>query len=102
ETHDYRTAFLGSLKVGVRLVLAAGGGQRLVELTVMTTTPGFTAVVKAGSSESGPFEPVSSSQTVDGTATYSLRVDPAQRYYVLWITHLGSALRAEIDEVTAR
>ena len=42
-------------------------------------------------------------QTVAGsTATFSLRVGPAQRYYMLWITHLGSALRAEIDEVTAR
>ena len=103
ETDHYRSASFGNLKDGVGLVLDAGGAKRLAKLTVLTTTPGFTAVVKAGSSESGPFEPVSSSQTVDGsTTTFSLRVDPARRYYMLWITHLGSALRAEIDEVTAR
>jgi eukaryotic-like serine/threonine-protein kinase len=103
ETDHYNNASFGNLKRGVGLVLDAGSPTKLSKLIVQTTTPGLTAIVKAGSSELGPFDPVSSSQTVSGsTSTFSLRVPDPRRYYLLWITQLGSALHAEIDEVTAR
>ena len=103
ETEHYNSASFGNLKPGVGLIVDAGGSKKLSELSIRTTTPGFTAVVKASDSETGSFDPVSSSQTVEGsTGTFQLHVDSAKRYYLLWITHLGSALRAEIDEVTAR
>jgi hypothetical protein len=103
ETEHYNNETFGNLKDGVGLILDAGTPKKLSKLNVQTTTRGFTAIVKAGDSESGTFQPVSSSETVDGsTGTFSLHVDSARRYYLLWITHLGPALRAEIDEATAR
>jgi hypothetical protein len=103
ETEHYNSVGFGNLKPGVGLILDAGAAKKPAELSVRTTTPGFTAVVKAGDSTTGPFNPVSSSQTVQGSnGTFRLHVDSAKRYYLLWITHLGPALRAEIDEVTAK
>jgi hypothetical protein len=103
ETEHYNTQTFGNLKDGVGLILDAGAAKKLSKLTVQTTTPGFTAVVKAGDSKTGPFQPVSPSETIDGsTGTFGLHVDSVKRYYLLWITHLGPALRAEVDEVTAR
>ena len=50
RTEHYNTPDFGGLKDGVGLVLNAPGDVALKTLTVTSDTPGFTAVVKAGSS----------------------------------------------------
>jgi hypothetical protein len=109
QTERYTTANFGNLKRGVGLVLDAGSDVKLSTVAVETGTPGFAAEIQAGSSQHGPFETVSSSQTVDGKTTFTLNVPSARRYYVVWITHLahfdtGDASKpygAQISEVTA-
>jgi len=91
----------GLNKPGVGLVLDAGASKQLTQISVQSGTPGFTAEIKAGSSQSGPFAVDSVSQTVNGNATFTLNGKTAQ-YYVLWITDLGSNSSVEIDEVTAK
>jgi hypothetical protein len=91
----------GLQKEGVGLVLDAGESVELGELTVKTSTPGFTAEIRAGDSPDGPFEPVvgKSAQATE-TTTWKLAGDPAARYYVIWITELDGSVR--ITEVTAK
>ena len=45
---------------------------KLAQLTVTTPTPGFTAEIQAGDSPTGGFTADSSSQTVNGTTTFTL------------------------------
>jgi serine/threonine protein kinase len=85
-------------KPGVGLVLDAGKEVEPTSITVTTDTPGFTAQIRDGSSPQGPFEPVSSSQTVEGETTFDLE-DAKARYFVVWITDLDS--RAHVNEVKA-
>jgi|tagenome__1003787_1003787.scaffolds.fasta_scaffold20862172_2 tRNA A-37 threonylcarbamoyl transferase component Bud32 len=100
-TEDYRTApDLG--KPGVGLVLDAGRPVELRELGVATGTPGFTAVVRAGSSPTTATKVISSSQTVDDGTTFELHGGAAYRYYEVWITRLGSSYRkVQLNEVRA-
>jgi predicted Ser/Thr protein kinase len=88
-------------KSGVGVVLDAGSPKALTQLTVATDTPGFTAQVRAGTSSTGPFAPVSASQAVNGTTAFKLD-GPRKEYYVVWITDLGSNAAAHVTEVTAR
>src|SRR5205807_1225486 len=88
ETERYATAQFGNLKRGVGMVLEAAEGARLRSLTIQTGTPGFTAVVEAGDSASGPFTAVSSAQSVGQKTILSLSVPAARRYYLIWITML--------------
>jgi hypothetical protein len=74
---------------------------KLAHLTVETPTPGFTAEIQAGDSATGVFTTDSSSQTVNGTTTFTLDGKTA-RYYVVWITQLSPQLYAQISEVTAK
>jgi eukaryotic-like serine/threonine-protein kinase len=98
ETEHYS----GSLnKKGVGVVLAADRARKLSKVTVVSDTPGFTAEIEAGSSQAGPFRPVSDSQTVGRKTTFSVRAGSA-RYYVIWITDLGSYDSVHVNEVTAR
>ena len=85
-------------RVGV--VLDAGRPRKLSQVTVTTDTSGFTAEIEAGSSPSGPFTPVAGSQTVNGSAKFSLH-GPKARYYVVWITSLGTNSSVHVNEVTA-
>jgi serine/threonine-protein kinase len=86
-------------KQGVGLVLAAPRPERVTRVTVRTDTPGFTARIEAGSSDSGPFSPVSPLKTVDSTTTFSVH-GGAARYYVVWITKLDGF--AHVNEIKAR
>ena len=99
-TQTYFSSAFGGLKSGLGLVVDAGSPVKLPRLTVQTPTPGFTAVVEAGDSESGPFTADSSSQTVGASTTFTLHGARA-RYYVVWITMLPPGGKAEISEVTA-
>jgi eukaryotic-like serine/threonine-protein kinase len=89
----------GLQKEGVGLVLDAGEAVKLKELTVKSTTPGFTAEIRSGSSPDGPFETVvGQSHAATETTKWELDGDRA-RYYVIWITELED--RVQITEVTA-
>ena len=99
ETEHYSGGALN--KDGVGLVLDAGRSRKLSQIVVTTDTSGYTAEIEAGSSSSGPFQPVSDSQVVNGHAVFKLR-GGAARYYVVWITDLGSNDSAHVNEVTAK
>jgi hypothetical protein len=103
ETESYRgNVDFGGLKDGVGIVFDAGREVKLGSLTVVSDTPGYTARVEAGTSSSGPFSTVSGSRTVASRTTFSLSVDPARRYYLLWITRLAPGYeRTHVNEVTA-
>jgi serine/threonine-protein kinase len=79
ETEDYRgSVTFGNLKDGVGIVFDAGPAS----------TSGFTTV--------------SQSQTVGRRTSFRLSVDPARRYYLLWITRLAPGYpRTHVNEVTA-
>ena len=100
-TQTYGDQAFGGLLTGLGLVLDAGSAVKLAHLTVTTPTPGFTAEIQSGDSPTGPFAADSSSQTVNGTTTFTLDGKTAQ-YYVVWITELPPQRFAEISEVTAR
>jgi eukaryotic-like serine/threonine-protein kinase len=85
-------------KSGVGLVLAAPRSERVTRVTVKTDTPGFTARIESGSSESGPFSPVSPLEVVGSSTTFAVH-GPAERYYVVWITKLSGF--AHVNEVRA-
>jgi serine/threonine-protein kinase len=103
ETEDYRgSVTFGGLKNGVGIVFDARRPVKLGSLTVVTDTPGYTARVEASSSSTGGFTPVSQSQTVGARTSFNLSVDPARRYYLLWITRLAAGYpRTHVNEVTA-
>ncbi len=101
HTEHYSTVAFGNLKSGVGLVLDAGTPVSPRALTIQSDTPGFTADVKAGASSNGPFDTVSGSMQVGSRTTFQLSVDPARRYFLVWITSLpASTLRAGISEAT--
>jgi transcriptional regulator with XRE-family HTH domain len=88
----------GLQKPGVGLLLDAGRAVRLRRLLVATDTPGYTAVVEAGASASGPFRPISPTRTTSATTTFPLQ-GGAQRYYLLWIVRLDHV--GHVNEVGA-
>jgi hypothetical protein len=99
ETEHYNGAQLN--KAGVGIVVGAARPVRPKRLTITTDTPGFTAVVKTGDSATGPFHVVSRSTTVAGTEqTFDL--SGGGRYFLLWITDLGSNEQVRVDEISAR
>ena len=101
QTEHYSSSSFGGLKDGVGLVLDAGSAKKLKQLTVKSDTPGFTAVIKFGQGETGPFTAVSTSQTVGSSTIFSLS-GSAARFYVIWITQLPSDGVAHVNEVTAK
>ena len=101
ETERYDDApSLG--KEGVGLVVDAGSDVQLHQLGLATSTPGFTAVIKAGESSTGPFpDTVSTPQTAQGETRFAIR-DGKHRYYLIWITRLGAGYKtARINDVRA-
>jgi serine/threonine-protein kinase len=92
----------GLQKNGVGVVVDAGVPKKLTQLVVSSDTPGFTAQVQAGSSSTGPFAAVvSKSQLVGARTTFTL-TGRRLRYYVVWITDLGSNSSVHVNEVTAK
>ncbi len=88
-------------KEGVGVVVDAGKQTAVSRVTVQTDTPGFTAEIQAGAAPTGPFETVSQARSVAGTTTFTLE-DANARYYVVWITDLGTSDVAHVNEVRAR
>ncbi len=100
STETYNTPDWGNLKDGLGLVLDAGSVVKLSELTVETLTPGLVARVEVGNSQDS-FAIDSSSQTVGTRTTFTLD-GKSGRYYLVWLSRLGSSRTAHITEVTAR
>jgi hypothetical protein len=75
-------------KPGVGLVLDAGSVVQLHEFGVVTSTPGFNAVIRAGDSKTQFPDTVSAPMTVTGATTFTI-LGKLHRYYLLWITRLG-------------
>ena len=100
QTDHYANANFGNLKSGVGIVLDAGSSVKAHTLTVHSTTPGYSAVIKTSSSPSGGFVDDSANQVAGTTTTFTLNGNDA-RYYLIWITHLGPDLTTAITEVTA-
>ncbi len=96
KTETYNTFF----KPGVGLVLDAGARRQVKHLTVTTDTPGYTAEIRAGDSETGPFTVVAPGKTVGRATVFALGGADA-RYYVVWITALGGTSVAHVNEVRA-
>jgi serine/threonine-protein kinase len=96
KTETYNTFF----KPGVGLVLDAGARRQVKQLTVTTDTPGFTAEIRAGDTETGPFRVVAAGRTVGASTAFALNGADA-RYYVVWITDLGGSDVAHVNEVRA-
>jgi len=89
-------------KPGVGLVLDSGRAVKPHGITLTTTTPGFTAEIQAGSSPSGPFHPVSATQTINGETTLELTLHVPFRYFVVWISKLSPGTSSvKINEVKA-
>jgi serine/threonine-protein kinase len=102
ETEHYNDApSLG--KQGVGLVLDAGSAVQLHTVGVSTATPGFVASIRAGDSKLGPFPTtVAASKTVEDRTQFTVTGQGEHRYYVLWITRLGSGYNtARVNEIRA-
>ena len=91
-------------KSGVGLVLQAPSEVALSRLTILSERPGFTAVVGAGRSASGPFDDVSSQREVTGeTTTFGIDTGGEKyRYYLIWLALPREGGQAFINEVTAK
>jgi eukaryotic-like serine/threonine-protein kinase len=100
ETEHYRSSLASLGKRGVGLVLDAGSPETVQHLTVTSDTPGFTAEIQVGDARDGPFRTVSGSKVVNAQTTFDL-TDAHGRYFVVWITDLGSLSSAHVNEVSA-
>jgi hypothetical protein len=98
QTEHYNS---GLGKDGVGIVVDAGRSVAAKSITVSSDTPAFTATVLAGASPNGPFSADASSQQVGSRTTFALRGHSA-RYYVLWITDLGTNRSVHVNELKAR
>ncbi len=94
-TQDY-----GSFdKPGVGIILDAGQEVEPKTITIRTDTEGYTAHIRAGDSESGPFRRVSPGLVVTDRLQFTLTGAKA-RYFVVWITDVSGS--AHVNEVRAR
>lgn len=89
-------------KEGVGLIVDAGTVEQVSRLTVMTDTPGFTAVIEATNTLGGTPEKVSASKATGRTTTFDISTKGPKRYYLIWITRLPhDSSVAHVNEVRA-
>jgi eukaryotic-like serine/threonine-protein kinase len=88
ETERYHSSFAALGKQGVGLVLDAGKSVQLRQLGLATQTPGFTAVIRGGDSESGPFDDYLSDPQAAQSETQFVLHGGKHRWYLIWITSL--------------
>ena len=67
---------------------------------MITETPRFRAEIQTGDSAAGPFETESPARRVSTRTRFDVDRAPA-RYLVVWITDLGGAPVAHVNEVRA-
>ncbi|MDX6407363.1 MAG: eukaryotic-like serine/threonine-protein kinase [Gaiellaceae bacterium] len=100
-TESYNSG-LERVKQGVGLVLDALGVTQVSRITVVTDTPGFTAEIRATNIRGGPTQAVSDRKVVARTARFDITQSTPKRYYLVWITKLGSGQHvAHVNEVRA-
>jgi serine/threonine-protein kinase len=98
-TETYRS---GLGKEGVGLVVDAGRPVTLRRLGIVTDTPGYTAVIRAGPTSSSFPATVSAPQQVEGQTQYEITGGGKYRYYLIWITDLGDTYHsAHVNQVSA-
>jgi eukaryotic-like serine/threonine-protein kinase len=93
-TQDYQSFD----KPGVGIVLDAREEVEPKTITLRTDTPGFTAHIRAGDSEDGPFRRISPGLEITDGIEFDL-TDAEARYFVVWITDVSGV--AHLNEVTA-
>jgi hypothetical protein len=98
DTEHYNS---GLGKPGVGLVLDAGVAKKVGSITVHSSTPGFTAEILAGNTVGTAMKVDAAKQTVGAATTFDLGGATA-RYYIVWITNLGSNSSVRIEDVTAK
>jgi tRNA A-37 threonylcarbamoyl transferase component Bud32 len=103
ETERYNSSFAAIRKKGVGLVLDAGKAVQLQQFGFSTQTPGFTAVLRAGDSQGGPFPDYLSAPTLSQAETrFTLSGTVKHRFYLIWITSLPPRNgTVRINEVSA-
>jgi predicted Ser/Thr protein kinase len=100
-TETYRAG--GFDKSGVGLVVQAPQPVALSKLTVDGGGTPFSAVIQAGSSQTGPFATVSGRQDVSGAVTFSIDTHGKKYgYYMVWLKLPSGEGQAEIREVRAK
>ena len=97
-TQDYGTFD----KPGVGIVLDAGRPVALASMTVQSDLADFPATIRASTSSTGGFVPVSGKQEVGERTRFRVDTDgKGYRYYEIWL-QLPNGGRAHVNEVTAR
>jgi eukaryotic-like serine/threonine-protein kinase len=106
NTETYQGGFAGSDKSGVGLYVDTEKPVAARELGVVTSTPGFDAVVYASNTVPGGiggWQRVSRKQRVRQNQTFDLDVARSKfRYYLLWITTLPEDGKVEIQALGLR
>src|SRR5262249_23695802 len=67
STEVYRSQSFGNLKSGVGLILDAGAPVKLRSLTITSTTPGYTAVIRSAEATFGSYADDSAPATAEGS-----------------------------------
>ena len=102
ETYWTTESYNSFSKDGVGLVLDASRPVALSSLTVESDESGFPATIRASSTRTGAFTPVSEEKEVGGSTTFEVDTKGKDyRYYEVWL-QLPNGGRAHINEVTAR
>jgi hypothetical protein len=106
DTETYRGGLAGANKGGVGLYVNAGRPVAARRLDVVTSTPGFTAIVYAANSVPGDIRDWTrvSGRTRVGE-TEEIQLDAAGqrfRYYLLWVVELPPGNKADIRELSLR
>ena len=103
ETERYQGGLAGSNKSGVGLYIDTGKSQTVRRLDAVTSTPGFQAAVYAANTPSGDlgsWTRIAAPRVFSQNTSVTLgRRARSFRYYLLWITKLPPAGRAEIREL---
>lgn len=106
STDHYSSPTFGNLYAGIGLSVELSSSTRLSQLVVTSSTDGWSASVFVSSSAVPSGQPVSawgspvdSKSSITGDATFSLG-HKTGRYVLLFITNLGPADQASINELT--
>jgi serine/threonine-protein kinase len=85
-------------KPGVGIIVDAGSRVALSGITVVTDTPGFSAMILGGATRDADFVDVADEQEVGRRTTFDVDTRGEDfRYYVVWVTNVSGS--AHINEV---
>jgi serine/threonine-protein kinase len=100
-TSSYRAPLAALGKDGVGIVLDAGRRAQPGKIVVVSDTPGFTAEIRAGGSAQGPFDEVAAEGAEVSARKAFDTGDAEARYWLVWITNLGTNGAVHVSEVRA-